>query len=123
MTTIHDEEAALAAVLGSVQPIGPDVPAGFGQSVAADIAQRHTRPVRDDAPSPPLRLPGVTVETLPGMIVRPGDILLLTTPTSITVDQAESIKAEALARMPGLSDVVVFGGGAVAGVYRREEAP
>lgn len=65
--------------------------------------------------------PPVMVECMPGVIVRPGDTLIIEC-GPITIEQAARIKAACLEQLPGLADVVVFGGGHIGGVYRDELA-
>lgn len=62
------------------------------------------------------------VHIVEGVIVRPGDTLLLEVPDEITVEGAETLKAHVLALLPDLADVLVVSGVRVA-VYRPDDAP
>jgi hypothetical protein len=63
--------------------------------------------------------PPVTVEVMPGVIVRPGDVLILQC-DPVTLEQAKHIHDAVMEQLPGLADVIVFGGARIGGVYRDE---
>lgn len=125
-----DQAQAIEDVLSGFQSIGPeavppDVGAAF-ETMAAQSAERIAarRAEREQQALPTVtRLsdPAVTVEVIPGVVIRPGDVLLLASTASVTADQAAAVRAQALERLPGLADVVVLSGVTVAGVYREEE--
>ncbi len=62
------------------------------------------------------------VHIVEGVIVRPGDTLLLEVPDNITMAAAEQLKDQVLSVLPDLADVIVVSGVHVA-VYRPDEAP
>jgi hypothetical protein len=57
-----------------------------------------------------------------GLVVRPGDVLILTTAAPVTTEQFESIRQQALQRLPGLGDVVIISNVTAVAAFRPEEA-
>lgn len=57
-----------------------------------------------------------------GLIVHPGDTLLLEVPGDITMAAAEQLKEQVLSVLPDLADVIVVSGVHVV-IYRPDEAP
>lgn len=55
-----------------------------------------------------------------GLVVRPGDTLIVRIGTNVTRDTAEQLRAAVLQRLPGLADVVLIGADGLA-VYRPDE--
>lgn len=56
-----------------------------------------------------------------GLIVRPGDTLILTFSTQLSRDQAARYKAEVMKRLPGLADVLfITGDNPTVSAYRPE---
>lgn len=126
--TIEDEQAA-AAVLAGVVALDDDVqPPDHVQAAFAAMQAESRQALRDGRPQPTLpsvtRLiePAVTVEVMPGVVIRPGDVLLLASSAVVSEAQAATVRAQAIERMPALADVVFLSGCTVAGVYRTEES-
>jgi hypothetical protein len=67
---------------------------------------------------------GYLVEVMPGVVIRPGDVLLLHGGPSLTIDVLTAIREALLFKLPGLVDVVILSPDLhVAGVYRDEAQP
>jgi hypothetical protein len=63
------------------------------------------------------------VDVLPGMVIRPGDVLVVGCETPISLERAAELREGLLERMPGLADVVVLAPPlSIAAVYRRDVA-
>lgn len=107
---------AIAEVLADFTPLGEDHPVAQQtlEAVAADLRARHGLPV--EIPQP------ITVDVIPGVIVRPGDVLILEVDRAITIRHAEHVRESVMARLPGLADVIVLGAH-IGGVYRKEDEP
>lgn len=122
MTTTDDELAA--AVLAGAVGLGDDAePPDHVQAAFAAMQAESRQALREGRPQPTLTAPRVTVEPIPGVVIRPGDRLLLSIPAALTDEQAADVKARVIDRLPDLADVIVLGGGvSVAGVYRTEES-
>jgi hypothetical protein len=43
-----------------------------------------------------------------GLVVRPGDSLIVATPDHLEPDEAEALKRKIMRRMPGLAEVIVI---------------
>lgn len=110
-----DQADAIGDVLGGFVPLGTDHPAA--QQLAANVAALKAQQAADDEDAETFH--AVTVEVVPGCIIRPGDVLVLTAGERITQEAAHQIKAEIFRRLPGIADVVVLGGVYVSGVYRE----
>jgi hypothetical protein len=55
-----------------------------------------------------------------GLVVRPGDILIVAHPGRINAARAAEIKAKLRDRLPGLSDVVIIGDGMTVAAFRPD---
>ncbi len=66
-----------------------------------------------------LEAPAIAIDG--GLVVRPGDVLLVETDTQITVVDAQRLVDRLLARLPGVRDVVVLAGCRVRAVYRPDD--
>jgi hypothetical protein len=64
-------------------------------------------------------LVAIAVDVHDGLLVRPGDVLVLEA-GQVSQQMAEDIRAAVLARMPDLADVVILSTVRAAGVYRAE---
>lgn len=53
------------------------------------------------------------------LIVRPGDVLIISMEKSITTDVAKRIKDKIRTVAPDLKDVLIISGGSALGVYRE----
>ena len=62
------------------------------------------------------------VDVMPGMVIRPGDVLVVACDAPLEERRAELLQAALMERMPGLADVIVLSGPlSIAAVYRRDE--
>lgn len=106
---MNDQEQAIAAVLE-----------GF-TSMPSNGAVEHA--LREHVEHELMgALHAVTVEVMPGLLVRPDDVLVLQSSNYITTEHAALVKAELFKRMPLLRDVVILQHGMhVAGVYRESD--
>lgn len=62
----------------------------------------------------------ITVEVMPGVIVRPGDVLILQSMNAVSHQQAAEMRRQVMERLPDLADVLFIANATVAGVYRDE---
>jgi hypothetical protein len=61
------------------------------------------------------------VDVMPGMVIRPGDVLVVGCDSRLDEGTAERLRSGLLERLPGLADVVVLTPPlSVAAVYRRD---
>lgn len=66
-----------------------------------------------------LEAPSIAIDG--GLVVRPGDVVLVEADERITAEDAQHLVDRLLARLPGVRDVVVLGGCRVRAVYRPED--
>lgn len=108
---MNDQNGVIADVLGEFVDLTPEHPAA--QALRETVAALKTAEPVDTT------VDAITVECMPGVVVRPDDVLILAAPRNITIEQLDRIKAEVFKRLPGIADVVVLGGVYVTGVYRE----
>jgi hypothetical protein len=66
-------------------------------------------------------LVAIAVDVHDGIVVRPGDVLVVDGGDRISQQIAATLRDAVLERMPGLADVVVLSGVNLCGVYRADE--
>lgn len=108
---MNDQAETINNVLGDYTPLTNDHPAA--QQLLADVAALKAAEAVDTEFTP------VTVEMVPACIIRPGDVLVLTTDHALTAEMVDRIKAELFRKLPNIADVVVLGNLQVSGVYRE----
>jgi hypothetical protein len=64
-------------------------------------------------------MPMREVDVMPGMVIRPGDVLVVSCTEPLEQDRVQRLRTALLERMPGLADVIVLVAPlSVAAVYR-----
>lgn len=108
------EADAIEDVLGQVVDLGDDdAPTPQAEALGAAVAE-----AKRAAPAPADRLSAVG-----GVIVRPGDILVIGTHRPITLEGATALRADMMERLPGIADVLVLSDTTVEAVYRGGPTP
>jgi hypothetical protein len=101
-----DQAQLIEDVLGGVVEIGPN-------RIASQLAAAHARDIAARQPQP---VPPVTAG-----VARPGDVLLVGCGHNLTREQADRLRTDLLARLPGIGDVVLLPMMTVEGIYRGGE--
>lgn len=110
---MSDQTDAINNVLGDYTPLDNGHP----------MAQATLHAVAALKASEAEEFDAITVEVLPGLIIRPNDVLVISVSHNINAEHADRIKAEVFRRLPGIADVVVLSGAHITGVYREEATP
>lgn len=111
-----DQADLIEQVLGGVTDVGVgDLPGGVAEAFEEMAAESQRRRSERRAQ------PELVVEPIPGAVIRPGDVLVVSAGQNMSEEQCHEVKRRLHERMPMLTDVVVLAGDlTVAGVYREE---
>lgn len=103
---MNDQAQVIADILDAVEPMpGNHIEQQLRDAVVDHLTETST-----------------IIDVMPGMIVRPDDVLVLECADYVSSEVAAVIKAECFKRMPLLRDVVFLQHVHVAGVYREDES-
>lgn len=121
---MNDQTEGINGVLAGFMDVTTDHPAA--QQLLANVAALKVAELDaadNAADDDPYAIDAITVEVLPALVIRPGDVLVLSTTDHITLEQLDRIKAEIFRRLPNIADVVMLGRVSISGVYREDTEP
>lgn len=110
---MNDQADAIADVLDAVEPMPNN---HVEQAMREALTKNDVQSIVETSTT-------TIIEVLPGIIVRPGDVLVIESADYVTSEHVDRIKAEVFKRMPCVRDVVVLQHVRLVGVYREGEAP